>query len=454
MLRADLIRISMPNFLVQYLYTLLGGLVRSASLVALLALSGLAHSQEPSPEPKRPLSLASAVALALSQNPALAVYNYDVRAVEARRIRAGYRPNPAIGLEVENLPGSGSRSGADATETTLQLSQVIELGGKRTRRLAEARLSGHLAAWDYETRRLDVLAETTRQFIEVVAAQERLALAGEALNLAKLELAAVAERVQAARTSVVEQKKAEISVARAAIEREHADHTLLSARKALAASWGSEAPVFTTARADFFATGRTESFGSLMARIGTNPDLARFATEARVREAQLALARTGAVQDVTVSAGIRQFADENEWAGVFGVSVPLPFFDRGQADIYEALQMQGKTDALGRAIRVALATRLFGIYQELLHSVTELKVMAKEILPAANEVLKETEEGYRLGRFSYLELSDARRSLIELRRQNIETALTYHTSRVEIDRVIGTSALAIDSVNPAPASRK
>lgn len=424
------------------------------ALVALLVFSGLARAQEPSPEPKRPLSLASAVALALSQNPTLAAYNYDVRAVEARRIRAGYRPNPTIGLEVENIPGSGSRSGADTAETTLRLSQVIELGGKRTRRLAEARLSGNLAAWDYETRRLDVLAETTRRFIEVVAAQERLTLASEALKLAKAELDAVAERVQAARTSVVEQKKAEISVARAEIEREHTDHTLLSARKALAASWGNEAPVFTNARAEFFVTGRTESFGSLMARIGTNPDLARFATEARIREAQLALARTGAVPDVTVSAGIRQFADENEWAGVFGVSVPLPFFDRGQADIYEALQMQGKTEALGRAIRVALATRLFGIYQELLHSVTELNVMAKEILPAANEVLKETEEGYRLGRFSYLELADARRSLIELRRQNIETALTYHTSRVEIDRIIGTSALAIDSVNPAPESRK
>lgn len=424
------------------------------ALVALLALSGPARSQEPSPEPKRPLTLASAVALSLAQNPALAAYNYDVRATEVRRIRAGYRPNPAIGLEVENFPGTGSRSGADATETTLQLSQVIELGGKRARRLAEARLSGDLAAWDYETRRLDVLAETTQRFIEVVAAQERLALAGEALKLAKSELAAVAERVEAARVSAVEQKRAEIVVARAEIEREHADHSLLSARKNLAASWGSESPVFTAARADFFATGRTEAFGSLMARIGTNPDLARFATEARLREAQLALARTGAVQDVTVSAGIRQFADANEYAGVVGVSVPLPFFDRGQADVYEALQMQGKTEALGRAIRVALAARLFGTYQELLHSATELNAMAKKILPAANEVLAETEEGYRLGRFSYLELADARRSLIELRRRNIETALTYHTSRAEIDRIIGTSALAIDSVNPAPASRK
>ena len=431
-------------------------LSRIGLTLALLAMGGLRAETPPSTsrEPHGPLTLASAVALSLSGNPGLAAFNSDVRAAEARRIRAGYRPNPVVGLEVENLPGSGSRSGADTTETTLQLSQVIELGGKRARRLAESTLFGDLAAWDYETRRLDVLAETTRQFIEVVAAQERLDLAEEALELAKSELAIVAERVKAARTSVVEQKRAEITVARAKIEREHAEHILLTTRKSLAANWGSETPVFTTARADYFATSRTEVFGSLMARVGSNPDLARFATEARLRDAQLALARTGAVPDVTVSAGVRQFADQNEWAGVLGVSVPLPFFDRGQADIYEALQMQGKTEALGHAIRVAIAARLFGIYQERRHSAAELAVMAKEILPAAKEVLRETEEGYRLGRFSYLELADARRSLIELRAQNIETALIYHTSQAEIDRLIGTAALAIDSATPAPATQK
>ena len=422
--------------------------------VALLAIPIALRAEEPASEPTKPLTLATAVALSLSGNPALAAYNYDLRASEAQRIRAGFFPNPGIGLEVENLPGSGSRSGADTTETTLRLSQVIELGGKRSRRMAEARLSGNLAAWDYETRRLDVLADTTRRFIEVVAAQERLALAEEATKLAQAELTAVAERVKAARNSVVEQKRAEIAVARAKLDHEHARHALLSARKSLAAIWGNETPAFTVARASFYSTRRPEVFGSLMARIGSNPDLARFATEARLRDAQLRLARTRGVPDVTLTAGIRQFADENEWAGVFGVAVPLPFFDRGQADIYEALQMQGKTEALGRAIRVALAVQLFGAYQELLHSVIELDAMAKEILPAAQEVLKTTEDGYRQGRFSYLELADARRSLIELRAQNIEAAFKYHTYLAEIDRLIGTSALAVDSAALTPVSKK
>lgn len=420
--------------------------------LALLALTAALHAQEPTArEAAKPLTLASAVALSLSGNLTLAAYNYDLRVAEAQRIRAGYRPNPGISLEAEDIPGSGGNSGADQAQTTLRLSQVVELGGKRSRRLAEARLSNNLAAWDYEIRRLDVLSDTTQRFIEVVAAQERLALAGEATKLAVAELNVVAERVKAARNSVVEQKRAEISVARAKLDQEYARHALLAARKSLAASWGNENPSFTAAQADFFAPHRPETFGSLMARIGSNPDLARFATEARLRDAQFRLARARGIPDVTLSAGVRRYAEQGEWSGVFGVAVPLPFFDRGQADVYEALQMRGKTEALGRAIRVALAVQLFATYQELLHSVTELDTMAKEILPAAQEVLKATEDGYRQGRFSYLELADARRSLIELRTQNIEAAFKYHKYQAEIDRLIGTAALA--PLDPAPAAK-
>jgi len=423
----------------------------------LIAATPCLQSEEPKTTASssgQPLNLAAAVALSLSSNPTLSAYSYDVRLAEAQQIRAGLRPNPEIGLEVENLPGSGSRSGADATETTLRLSQVVELGGKRAKRLDEARLAGSLAEWDFEARRLDVLAETTRRFIEVAAAQERLGLAREATSLAQTELVVVAERVEAARNSVVEQKRAEIAVARAKVEEGHASHALLAARKKLAAMWGEETPSFSQVRASFFAHRQPEAFGSMMARIGKNPDLARFALEAKLRDSQLRLARTRGVPDVTLSAGLRQFADENEWAGVFGVAVPLPFFDRGQADVYEAMQMQGRTEAHGRAIRVQLASQLFSAYQELVHSANELDAMAKDILPAAQEVLRATEDGYKQGRFSYLELADARRSLIEVRRDNIEAAFNYHTHLAEIDRLLGTAALASSASEPPTKAKK
>jgi cobalt-zinc-cadmium efflux system outer membrane protein len=94
--------------------------------------------------------LRQALALALLQNPELRAFAWDVRAAEARTLQAGLRPNPELGLEVENIAGTGVLQGGQSAETTLRLNQVIELGGKRARRLQVAAVERDLAAWDYE----------------------------------------------------------------------------------------------------------------------------------------------------------------------------------------------------------------------------------------------------------------------------------------------------------------
>ena len=49
---------------------------------------------------------------------------------EARAIQEGLMPNPEISVETEGFGGSGDRKEFHNAETTLALSQVIELGFK------------------------------------------------------------------------------------------------------------------------------------------------------------------------------------------------------------------------------------------------------------------------------------------------------------------------------------
>ena len=51
-------------------------------------------------------------------------------------------PNPALSVELENIGGTGPiAKGARAAEATIQLSQLIELGGKRASAFALLALS-------------------------------------------------------------------------------------------------------------------------------------------------------------------------------------------------------------------------------------------------------------------------------------------------------------------------
>lgn len=82
-------------------------------------------------------------------------------------MQAGLRPNPELAGEVQNV-------GQDEQQATLELSQLIELGGKRLKRIRAAELEVGVAAWDYEAARLRVASNTAQAFVDVLACQSRI----------------------------------------------------------------------------------------------------------------------------------------------------------------------------------------------------------------------------------------------------------------------------------------
>ena len=101
------------------------------------------------------LTLTRALQRALAVNPRLTAAEREVGIAAGRRIQAGAIPNPDLSFELDNALGSGKYRGLDSAETTLQLSQLIELGGKREARVAAGSCGVGccpLAACDHSTR--------------------------------------------------------------------------------------------------------------------------------------------------------------------------------------------------------------------------------------------------------------------------------------------------------------
>jgi cobalt-zinc-cadmium efflux system outer membrane protein len=265
------------------------------------------------------LSLRDALSLALLHNPGLAADSWEVRAREAESVQAGLRPNPELALEVENFAGSGSLGGFDGVETTLALSQVLELGGKRANRVEEARFDRDLAAWDYEVRRIDVLTRTAKAFVEVLAAQDRIALADTLVGVAEDVLASVSRRVKAGGVSPVEERRARVSLEISRVDRDKVIRALDVARARLSTTWGASTPAFDR------AVGRLEpptdrevpSLETLARRLEQSPEVMRWATELDRRRVSREVFRSGGVPDLTLGGGVRHFM-----ASVFRLTIP------------------------------------------------------------------------------------------------------------------------------------
>ena len=402
-------------------------------LMALLCSAPL-HAADP-PNPQGELTLAEAIEAALRGNPDLAASTYDLNAAQARIVQAGLRPNPELGIELENFAGGGDYSGVDALETTLSLSQVIELGSKRALRRSVAEADLDTVTIERRARELDVLAEVTRRFIDVSAAQERVRFEAEAVNLAQQTLDAIGARVDAGRSPEAERSRARIALTRARVEQQQAQSELRTARYALSALWGNPEPTFTSSRAELFDLRPLGSFPSLMQQLDQSPDFLLFATEGRLRDAELRLARAQARPNLNFSLGVRRFEETNDAALVAGFSMPLPISDRNQGAISEAQARLSQTEALRNAAQVRARASLRAIYEEIQSARTRVETLRGEALPQAQQALDQTRNGYERGRFSFLELATAQEELLALRAAAIDAATDYHRMLAEIERL-------------------
>jgi cobalt-zinc-cadmium efflux system outer membrane protein len=405
----------------------------------------------PSPASLDKLTLRAAATLALAHNPELLAHGFELRAAEARRQQASVRPNPELVLEVEDVFGTGGVRGFAEAQTTLQLSQLIELGGKRQARTQVADAMSAQKRSEAELARIEVLAAVAERFIHVVGDQHELKLAREAAKLAEEVLDLAKRRVEAGRASPIEEKRARILLARARISEEHDEHELLVARRQLAALWGATNAGFAEADANLFARPAVPSFDELAVRIARSPELTRWRGEKAVRDAEIKLADSRRRPDVTAGAGVRQYAGPDNVGFVFQFSLPLPFSDRQQGSRAEARALRDKADAEMAGTELRLRTALYGIAQELLHAGTELDTLDREILPDAESVLALAREGVERAGFSQLELLEAQRTLLELRRERIQAAVAYHQFVVEIEKLLGEPLSPESAQSPKPA---
>jgi cobalt-zinc-cadmium efflux system outer membrane protein len=364
--------------------------------------------------------------LALTRNPELAAVSYDIRIGEARVLQAKLMPNPEAEFTSENIAGSGEYSNAKRSENTLLLGQLIELGGKRRARVREAAFGRDLAGFDYETKKRDVFLRTAQDFVDVLAIQRHVAINEQLVSLASDFIPVVVKRIEAGKASTLEKTRFDVAIGSARIDLEQAKHDLAAARQRLASRWGSLKPRFASAVGDLDATPATASLDALANRISANPRLARFDAEVAQREATLAREKAAAVPDLTLRAGGRQINEKNDTTAVVGFSIPLPLWNRNQGNILAARQRIDRADAEQAATAAALMTELTEGCENLQRARAAIVILRENVLPGADDALKATTDGYEAGRFSYLDVLEARRTTGAARIQYLQAITDYH----------------------------
>lgn len=410
----------------------------------------------PADNPTGSLTLRDALALTLLQSPELAAQAWTIRAQEARSLQEGRRPNPAISVMVEDFGATGSLaaspngSARTLAQTTIQLGQVVELGGKRTARWRLADQERILSTWDYEITRLRVLTEAAGRFVTVLADQALVSLADQAQQSVDSTLQTVVARVAAGAVSPMEQVRAEVALAEARLEAERARAALAVSRRALAASWGSVEAQFGEVAGDLARITVPPPLASLEGRLAAAPELGRWAATVVQRERTLGLARARRLPDIELIAGLRRFEQESGQAYLLGVSLRLPLFDANGGAIQEAASRLAGTAEARRAATIETHLTLARLHADLADAHAEATALQAQVLPGARQAFATVREGYRLGRFGYLDVLETQRTVLNAERRSLRALERYHHAVAALERLLGERvASSTTSLDPS-----
>lgn len=404
----------------------------------ILALAGICGMVPWWGQAAEPLRLEEAVARTLASHPSLTAETAQLRAVQARAEREGLPPPLVVGGEFENAAGTGTLSGINSAETTLRISRVIELGGKRAARQALGRAEVNQQRHQIEAVRIDLASRTANRFIEVLAQQQRVDYAGERVTQAERTRREVAGWVAAARNPDSDLHAAEIALAEAELALETAEHELTSARLTLAASWGALTPDFGKVAGDLEPLPTVEPFETLAGRLPQTPEQHAARLQAEAIAARRRVAEAIAKPDIDLSLGVRRLEAYGDQALVMSVAVPLGSRKRAGYSIAQADAELSAAEAGREADRIERHQRLFERYQELVHARHELEALQTNMLPKAETALATTRRGFEAGRFSFISLAQAQRTLFDLRERAVDAAARYHLRLVEVERLTAT----------------
>ena len=410
------------------------------AVLFVMVVAGVASGLFAQSEPDGAMTLDRAVARALESNPALEAAASGVSAAESRIGQAGLWPNPDLELEVENFGGGNDLRGFESAETTILISQTLPLGGAPGRRRAVAESDHALAGRDLEALRLDVIAGTTSAFYAVTAAQQRLELAGELLRLTERFAEVVAIRVEAGKISPVEKTRAEIEVATARIRELRAGRELGAARVLLAANWASITPSFDRVSGDLPRPVQPPVFEDLRSMMSQSPEMRRISDQVERQQRVVAFENSLRIPDLAVGAGPRRFEETGQSAWVALVGLSLPIFDRNQGERRAAEFDLERIERDGESLQVALEAELAVVVERMAAASGAAVAAESEVLPAARMAMAAVETGYREGKFAFVDVIAAQRTLLEASSLLVDSLEEYALTRTEMERLVGVSA--------------
>jgi cobalt-zinc-cadmium efflux system outer membrane protein len=385
---------------------------------------------------KEELGLQDVLMLADVLNPTLAAERKNIDIAAAAIWDAKLYPNPTLIAQIEEFPTKDGSLGDSKRVAGIGLPIVVS--GRIGAATSLAEKEREAAAIHYVWRRREILGDVQRSFVTLLAARQHATLARETRDLAKSFQSVTDERFRAQAIPEMELLKSAVNLSKSEIDLKLAEKDAGIALKALHAAIGNADFPKDKFAGELGFRFTSPSLEALRGQVTLAHPLLELATRRKeAAELDLGLAKSERIPDPSLELlGGRSVEDDSILE--VGVTIPLPLFNRNQGRIAAAEARIRKTEFELEAARNDLLKRLNEAYQTFVVAQDRVGVYRDDILPKAQRALTQTDEGYRQGKFSFLDVLDAQRTLAEARLTYAAGLADLNLSVAELEKLSGT----------------
>ena len=388
----------------------------------------------------RDVTITEAVDIFLKQNLQLVAARYDIRAAEAEKITAKLRPNPEFGFESSGLPVNFNGPWLQQQTFDYTISQDLELGGKRKKRITVAEANVALANAQFENAVWQMTNDVKRKFYTVLLNRSLLDLAHENQKTFESIVDHTRDVFRAGEISGLDLQRLEVEKLNFDTDVANAERDYEIAKRELRLVLGGD---YRTA--EFDAAGTIEyyreydiSLSDLRDKaIAARPDLRVAKVAEQAADANITLQDAQRIPNLTITGGISQIiAGGSNFT--FGVGITLPVSDRNQGERAKALIDKQRA----QNAEAVVTNQIFSDVDKAVIAVNlqrrRVDLFKNGVLKKVTDIQTSSEAALKAGENSVLELLDSIRTRRETLAAFYQAIFDYQSALLDVELATAT----------------
>ncbi|MBA2728457.1 MAG: TolC family protein, partial [Parachlamydiaceae bacterium] len=367
--------------------------------------------------------------------------------------QAGVFPNPSINFSFNQVKLPNDSSCWDEMQSSLEISQLIEFGNKRTARQNLVAAEASIILWETELIRQNLIKSVTETYLDAFTAQKRLEILNQLHHNATNIVDCMTEKVSNGKASPIAQRKSILSQHAVGVELKKSVASLSAARRELASLCGGSSNCLQSISEPTETINPPISIENNLCLISKNAEIAQLEATQLVAQYNYILQKANSIPNALVSAGVVRYNGtgvgrhnhDAEYRLIVELEFELPVFNRNQGNISRAVWEEYSILYKIQDLERQLTVRCEDLYTNWIRTYETIELIQKELIPAAEEMLQIHCDREASGKEDCLVRMEANKDLFDLQLQYLDAVNEFYHVKANMRFLCGTGFEMIEN---------